>query len=118
MAGMKEHRPPMKAMELVQVRLFDTQDVPTVVAIFQRETGFARPPRHAILFQSSIIPNDWSICFWSPDTGNGGAKSSSAVRCAEALRSIGLVDHAVWRQADTGNGVEDNLHNLMGRASI
>jgi hypothetical protein len=111
---MKEHRLPMKSMELVHVRLFDTRDVPTVVAIFQREADCARQPQHAVLFQSSIVPNDWSICFWSFDAGNDVAKSPSAVRCAEAFRSIGLVDHTAWRQAETGN----NFQNLMGRASI
>jgi hypothetical protein len=108
----------MKAMELVHVRLFDTNDVPKVMVIFQRENGSSQHSMNAVLFQSPLIPNDWSICFWRFDSTNIGSKSPGAVRCAEALRSIGLVDHMVWQQATNGKSRQEHPQDLAGRASI
>ena len=96
--GMEKRCEAIIAIELVQVRLFDMNEGQKVVGIFQREAGLSRHPVQASLFQSPLIPNDWLICFWRSDSSDNGSKSPEAVRCAEALRSIGLVDHAVWQQ--------------------
>jgi len=108
---MKPRCDSITAIEVVQVRLFDFDSGPKVVAIFQRETGSSQQPLSATLYQSPTIRNDWSICFWRDDAGNPGLKSPQAVRCAEALRSIGLVDHAVWLQV-TGPKTRENRHDL------
>ena len=88
----------INTIEVVQVRLFDTNDGPKVVDIFHRETGSSQHPLQAALYQSPTVQNDWSICFWRADAGNPVLKSPEALRCAETLRAIGLVDHAVWQQ--------------------
>ena len=111
--GMKERCETIKAVEFVHVRLFDTNDGPKVMAIFQRETGSSQHPMKATLFQSPLIPNDWSICFWIADSSTLGSKSPGAVRCAEALRSIGLVDHTVWQQATNGKSRQDHPQDLV-----
>ncbi|MCU0561637.1 MAG: hypothetical protein MUD16_15785 [Desulfobacterales bacterium] len=98
-------------VEIVQVRLFDIDDGPRVAGIFQRETGASRNSLQATLYQSPTIKNDWSICFWRDAAALTEMKSLEAVRCAELLRSIGLVDHAVWRQV-TGNNEWVNRHSL------
>jgi hypothetical protein len=98
-------------IEVVQVRLFDTNDGPKVVGVFHRETGSSQLPLQATLYQSPTVRNDWSICFWRADAGNPGLKSPEAVRCAETLRPIGFVDHAVWQQV-TGSNSRENHHNL------
>jgi len=89
-------------IEVVQVRLFDINDGPKVVGVFLRETGSSPHQLQATLYQSPTIRNDWSICFWRADAGNPGFKSPEAVRCAETLRPLGFVDHAVWQQLNTG----------------
>ena len=101
LAGMKAQSNSIRAIEVVRVRLFDMNDGPKVLGIFDRETGSSQHLQ-ATLFQSPTIRNDWSICFWIADSSNFGSKSPGAVRCAEALRSIGLVDHSVWQQATNG----------------
>jgi hypothetical protein len=111
---MKARWETIKAIELVHVRLFDTNDGPKVMGIFQREADLARHPLHATLFQSPLIPNDWSICFWRTDSGNTGVKSPGGVRCAEALRSLGLVDHTVWQQPINGKSRQPNTRDLKG----
>ena len=88
----------INAIEVVQVRLFDTNDGPKVVGIFHREAGSSQHPLQATLYQSPIVQNDWSICFWRADAGNPELKSPEALRCAVPLRSIGFVDHTVWQQ--------------------
>jgi|OpeIllAssembly_1097287.scaffolds.fasta_scaffold683505_2 hypothetical protein len=89
---------PISKIEVVQVRLFDINDGHKVVGVFLRETGSSQHPLQATLYQSPTIRNDWSICFWRADSGNSGFKSPEAVRCAETLRPLGFVDHAVWQQ--------------------
>lgn len=101
----------ISTIEVVQVRLFDIDDGPKVVGIFQRETGASQHPLPATLYQGPTIKNDWSICFWRDAAANPEMKSLEALRCAELLRSIGLVDHAVWRQV-TGNNNRVNHHGL------
>ena len=105
---MKEQWESLKAIELVHVRLFATSNGPKVIGIFQREADLSRHPLQATLFQSPLIPNDWSICFWRFDSANNGSKSPGGMRCAEALRAIGLVDHMVWQQATNGKLVQDH----------
>jgi hypothetical protein len=95
---MKPRYDSINTIEVVQVRLFDTNDGPKVVGVFHREAGSWQHPLQATLYQSPTIRNDWSICFWRADSGDHGLKSPEAVRCAEVLRSIGFVDHAVWQQ--------------------
>ena len=116
--GMKERCKSIKTVEFVHVRLFDTNDGPKVVGIFQRETETSPHLLLASLFQSPLIPNDWSICFWRYDFANYGAKSPGAVRCAEALRCLGLVDHTVWQQATNGKSRQNHSPDRMGRASV
>jgi hypothetical protein len=101
LVGMKAQSNSIRAIEVVRVRLFDMNDGPKVLGIFDRESGSSQHLQ-ATLFQSPTIRNDWSICFWIADFSNFGSKSPGAVRCAEALRSIGLVDHSVWQQATNG----------------
>jgi hypothetical protein len=108
---MKPRCDSINTIEVVQVRLFDIDDGPKVVGIFQRETGSSQPPLRAALYQSPTIKNDWSICFWRDAAAGPETKSLEAVRCAELLRSIGLVDHSVWRQV-TGNNKWVNHHSL------
>ena len=108
---MKPRCDSISAIEVVQVRLFDINDGPKVVGIFQRETGASQLPLQPTLYQSPTIRNDWSICFWRADSGDHGLKSPEAVRCAETLRPIGFVDHAVW-QIVTGS-IPENHHNLQ-----
>jgi hypothetical protein len=99
---MKPRYDSINSIEVVQVRLFDINDGPKVVGVFHRETGSSQDPLHAALYQSPTIRNDWSICFWRADSGNSGFKSPEAVRCAETLRPIGFVDHALWQQVNLG----------------
>ena len=104
---MKPRCDSISAIEVVQVRLFDTNDGPKVVGVFHRETGASQLPLQPTLYQSATIRNDWSICFWRADSGNHGLKSPEAVRCAETLRPIGFVDHAVW-QITAGSKIPEN----------
>jgi len=99
---MKPQCDPISKIEVVQVRLFDINDGPKVVGVFHRETGSSQHPLQATLYQSPTIRNDWSICFWRADSGNPGLKSPEAVRCAELLRPMGFVDHAVWQPVNLG----------------
>jgi hypothetical protein len=98
-------------VEVVQVRLFDTNDGPKVRGIFHREMGSSQHPLQAALYQSPTIRNDWSIYFWRADCGSSGLKSQEAVRCAETLRSLGFVDHVVWQQV-TGNDARKDYLSL------
>lgn len=111
LVSMKTQRDSIKAVEVVQVRLFETNDGPKVVGIFHRETGSSQEPLPATLYQSPIIPNDWSIYFWRTDPANPELKSLPAVRCAVLLQSIGFVDHAVWQQV-IGSETRKNHLNL------
>jgi hypothetical protein len=106
---MKPRCDSISRIEVVQVRLFDINDGPKVVGVFLRETGSSQQPLQATLYQSPTIRNDWSICFWRSDSGNSGFKSLAAVRCAETLRPLGFVDHAVWHQV---RGSEAWKHHL------
>jgi hypothetical protein len=99
---MKPRCDSISKIEVVQVRLFDINDGPRVVGVFDRETGSSQHPLQATLYQSPTIKNDWSICFWRSDSGNSGFKSPEAVRCAELLKPIGFVDHSVWLQVSLG----------------
>ena len=108
---MKPQCDSISTIEVVQVRLFDLNDGPKVVGIFQRETGSSQLPLQATLYQSPTVRNDWSICFWRADSGDHGLKSPEAVRCAETLRPIGFVDHAVWQQV-TGSEARKNHLSL------
>jgi hypothetical protein len=117
-SGMENRCKTIKAIEVVQVRLFDMNNGPKVVGIFQREAGLSQHPLQATLFQSPLIPNDWSICFWRSSSAENGSKSPGGVRCAEALRSIGLVDHTVWQQTTNGNSPTNPPQGLVARASI
>jgi hypothetical protein len=99
---MKPRCDSISRIEVVQVRLFDINDGSKVVGIFHRETGSSQHPLQATLYLSPTIRNDWSICFWRYDSGDPGFKSPEAVRCAELLRSIGFVDHAVWQPVNLG----------------
>ena len=105
----------ISTIEVVQVRLFDTNDGPKVVSVFQREAGSSQKPLQATLYQSPTIRNDWSICFWRSDSGDPGFKSPEAVRCAELLRPIGFVDHAVWQPV---TGSEAGKNHLMERPAL
>jgi hypothetical protein len=100
---MKPQYDSISKIEVVQVRLFDINDGPKVVGVFHRETGSSQHPLQATLYQSPTIRNDWSICFWRSDSRDPVFKSPEAVRCAELLRSIGFVDHTVWRQVTGSN---------------
>jgi len=84
-----------EAIEVVQVRLFDISDGPEVIAIYQHEISSC-PDLSATLYHNPIVLSDWSIYFWRKERANPELKSLSAIRCAETLRSIGLVDHAIW----------------------
>lgn len=95
---MKPRFDSINTIEVVQVRLFDTNDGSKVVGIFLREAGSSPLPLQAAIYQSPTVQNDWSICFWRADSGNLGFKSPEAVRCAETLRPLGFVDHSVWQQ--------------------
>jgi hypothetical protein len=106
---MKPRCDTINTIEVVQVRLFDTNDGPKVVGIFDRETGSSQHPLQATLYQSPTIRNDWSICFWRADAGDPGLKSPEAVRCAATLRPIGFVDHAVWQQVNGSQTWENSL---------
>jgi hypothetical protein len=108
---MKPRCDSISTIEVVQVRLFDTNDGPKVVGIFDRETGSSQLPLQAILYQSPTVRNDWSICFWRVDAGDPGLKSPEALRCAATLRPIGFVDHAVWQQV-TGSETRKNHLSL------
>ena len=108
---MKPRCDTISAIEVVQVRLFATNDGPKVVGVFDREAGSSQHPLRPTLYQSPTIKNDWSICFWRVDAGNHGLKSQEAVRCAVTLRPIGFVDHAVW-QIVTGSKIPENHQNL------
>jgi len=108
---MKPQYDSISKIEVVQVRLFDINDGPKVVGVFHRETGPSQHLLKATLYQSPTIRNDWSICFWRADSGNSGFKSPEAVRCAESLRPLGFVDHAVWQQV-TGNETRKNHFSL------
>jgi hypothetical protein len=110
---MKPRYDSISNIEVVQVRLFDINDGPKVVGVFDRETGSSQHPLQAILYQSPTIRNDWSICFWRSDSGDPGFKSPEAVRCAELLRPIGFVDHSVWLQV-TGSNNRINGQKLEG----
>lgn len=112
---MKQRCDTINTIEVVQVRLFDTNDGPKVVGVFHRETESSQHPFQATLYQSPTIRNDWSICFWRADSGDHGLKSPEAVRCAETLRPIGFVDHAVWQIA-TGSKIPEN-HLRLERIS-
>ena len=46
-------------------------------------------------FRNEQIPNDWAIQLHYQTVENG-KKSPLAIRLAEALRSVGLVNHTVW----------------------
>lgn len=113
---MKTQRDSIKAVEVVQVRLYETNDGPKVVGIFHRETGSSQEPLPATLYQSPNIPNDWSIYFWRTDPANPELKSLPAVRCAVLLRSIGFVDHTVWLQV-TGSNNRINRRSLKSPAA-
>jgi hypothetical protein len=108
---MKPRYDSISKIEVVQVRLFDINDGPKVTGVFRRETGSSQHLLQAILYQSPTIRNDWSICFWRSDSGDPGSKSPEAVRCAELLRNIGFVDHAVWQQV-TGSETRKNHLSL------
>jgi hypothetical protein len=110
---MKPQHDSISKIEVVQVRLFDINDGPKVVGVFDRETGSSQHPLQAILYQSPTIRNDWSICFWRSDSGDPGFKSPEAVRCAELLRLIGFVDHSVWLQV-TGSKNRITREKLEG----
>jgi hypothetical protein len=110
---MKPQYDSISKIEVVQVRLFDINDGPKVVGVFDRETGSSQHPLQAILYQSPTIRNDWSICFWRSDPGDPGFKSPEAVRCAELLRPIGFVDHSVWLPV-TGSNNQINREKLEG----
>lgn len=115
-SSMKEPWKSIKAIELVQVRLFDMNNGPKIVGIFQRETDLSRQPLQATIFQSPLVPNDWLICFWRADSPNHRSKSPGALRCAEALRSIGLVDHTMWWQTTNGEFRQNQSQDLVGKA--
>jgi hypothetical protein len=117
-SGMENRCETIKAIEVVRVRLFDMNNGSKVVGIFQREAGLSQHPLQATLFQSPLIPNDWSICFWRSSSAEYGSKSPGGVRCAEALRSIGLVDHTVWQQTTNGKSPANPHQGLVARASI
>ena len=109
---MKPRCDSISAIEIVQVRLFDITDGPKVVSVFDREAGSSQHPLRPTLYQSPTIKNDWSICFWRDAAANPEMKSLEAVRCAELLRSIGFVDHAVWQQV-SGSKSLVNHHSLI-----
>jgi hypothetical protein len=98
-------------IEVVQVRLFDINDGLKVVGVFHRETGFSQHPLQATLYRSPTIRNDWAICFFRADSGEDRMKSPEAVRCAELLRPIGFVDHAVWLPVTGGKSLATH-HSL------
>ena len=107
----------IEAMEMVHVRLFDTKSRAKVVDIFLREAGPSLQSLKPTLFRSSIVPNDGSICFWRNDSVRDGSKSPACVRCAEALRSIGLVDHTVWQLSRTGKSGHGHFNISRGGPS-
>lgn len=54
------------------------------------------------LYKSELVENDWAIYLHYPG-GKKDGKSSLVTRLAEALRSVGLVHHQLWRSCDTGD---------------
>ena len=54
------------------------------------------------LYKSELVENDWAIYVHYPGVKKDG-RSPFVTRLAEALRSVGLVHHQLWRFCDTGN---------------
>lgn len=54
------------------------------------------------LYRCEVVENDWAIYLHSPVVEKGG-RSSLAARLAEALCTVGLVHHKLWRSCDIEN---------------
>lgn len=88
----------MESMEAINVRLFNPTDNHLVTMIFEQLLGGQADlvlPREARLFKNRQLPGDLSIqLFWEVEQKK---KTPLGALLAEALRSMGMVNHFVWK---------------------
>lgn len=93
-------------IEMITIRLYNIGDTHIVhdmlkelAETFKKKDASYQSIR---LCKSEQVENDWAIYFKHPaSTAMINKKSDLAVRLAETLRDIGLVNHTVWKPCDT-----------------
>jgi len=87
----------VKELEIINVRLSDRKDEAELLRIFH--DLLSRPGVTAdrtFLFRRSGVDTDWSIHLCRPNSSPMLQKSRLGHCLAEALRTLGMVNHSVW----------------------
>ena len=92
-------------MEVITIRLNSCGDTNSFQEILKdvAKLSFDSAEFDAIkLYKSELVENDWAVFLHYRHVKKDG-KSPLVTRLAEALRSVGLVRHQLWRSCDTTN---------------
>lgn len=93
-------------LEIISVRLSDPANQQAVQDIFAqanpelaKESGQAG---HVELYINTKNETDWSIYLYRRQQAKDAAKTTLGLNIAEALRSLGLVNHTLWLRTQAG----------------
>jgi hypothetical protein len=92
--------------EMIIVRVYSIRDTHAVHDILKEISELSKRKenchRAIFLCKSEDVESDWAICFQNSAIEDH-RKSVLAIYVAEMLRSVGLVNHTVWKLYDARN---------------